>query len=291
MTQRRGSRRGRGSGSPRTGKIILLLAGMALLIAVGFYIRHITASAGSRDADGTRSGNVAGARHYDGLTDVRIPAGIDSQLKDYEGFTLSFNAANRTPNWVAWELLGSETDGPVSRGNRFWQDTDIEGCPDRSDYTSSGYDRGHLCPAADQKWSGQAMSDCFVMANMCPQAHALNSGAWSTLEKKERLWAERDSALVIVAGPIYESSDTQRIGDAGVRVPSAFFKVMIAPYLDSPRGIAFVYPNMTAPGNMQNYVMTIDEVEQLTGFDFFHNLPDDIERIVESTASFKEWNR
>lgn len=135
------------------------------------------------------------------------------------------------------------------------------------------------------------MVDCFSLANIAPQDHSLNTGAWKTLENKERQWADRDSAIVIVAGPIYEAPDTVRIGNAGVRVPGAFFKVLAAPYLDRPRGIAFVYPNMTSPGNMENYVMTIRDVEKLTGYDFFHNLPDDIEEIIETEASFRDWNR
>lgn len=224
------------------------------------------------------------------LLDVRIPDSLKSQIKDYVGFRVSFNSRNRTPNWVAWELLRSETSGASSRSNKFWTDAEIENCPSTADYTRSGYDRGHLCPAADQKWSEQAMVDCFVMTNMTPQNHALNSGAWATLETKERAWAQRDSALVIVAGPVYSGQDRTMIG-SGVRVPGAFFKVLIAPYLPEPRGIAFVYPNMSAPGNMQNYVMTIDDVEKLTGFDFFYNLPDNIENEVESKASFAEWNK
>lgn len=211
--------------------------------------------------------------------------------RDYEGFRLAFNPDNRTPDWVAWELLGTETDGTTARSNRFWQDQELEGCPSTADYARSGYDRGHLCPAADQKWSPKAMEDCFVMANMCPQDHSLNSGAWNTLENKERVWAQRDSAIVIAAGPIYEKSDTKRIGQADVRVPGAFYKVIIAPYVDKPRGIAFIFPNMSSPGSMENYVTTIDDVEKLTGLDFFYNLPDDIEHMVESTASFREWNR
>lgn len=222
---------------------------------------------------------------------VRLPGGVKSQVKEYTGFTVSFNADNHTPNWVAWELLDSETDGPHKRSNNFWTDDEVEGCPDADDYRRSGYDKGHMCPAADQKWSEEAMSDCFSFANMVPQDGALNSGAWQTLEKKQRAWARRDSAIWIVAGPIYEKGDTSRIGKTGVRVPSAFFKVMAAPYVDVPRGIAFVYPNMTAPGNMENYVMTIDDVEQLTGYDFFYNLPDNQENMIESAASFHDWNR
>lgn len=228
--------------------------------------------------------------HYPALETVGIPDNMTSQIKEYIGFTISFNKDNKTPNYVAWELLGEETTGEHERTNKFWTDPEIEGCPNTKDYTNSGYDRGHLCPAADQKWSEQAMADCFVMANICPQNHSLNAGAWNTLENKERQWAQRDSAIMIVAGPIYTNDDTQTIGQAKVRVPGAFFKVLMAPYLKEPRGIAFVYPNMTAPGNMQDYAMSIDELEKLTGLDFFPSLPDEVENKVESSFSFKEWN-
>ncbi|MGN0237570.1 MAG: DNA/RNA non-specific endonuclease [Lepagella sp.] len=239
-------------------------------------------------SNGSSNGDV-GYDHAE-LLRVVTPTSLPSQEKDYRGFRLSFNADNHTPNWVAWELLRNETDGVVARAKKFWQDEDVKGCPATGDYTNSGYDRGHMCPAADQKWDLQAMEDCFALTNIAPQAHALNDGAWKTLENKERNWADRDSAIVIVAGPIYGQNDRKRIGEAGVRVPGAFFKVIAAPYLESPRGIAFVYPNTTAPGNMQNYVMTIRDVEQLTGFDFFSALPDDIEEMIETKASFRDWN-
>ncbi len=211
-------------------------------------------------------------------------------VKRYEGFTVGFNSDNRTPEWVGWELLASETDGAESRSDRFWQDFELNRCPSPDDYRRSGYDKGHLCPAADQKWSASAMSDCFVMANMAPQDHALNAGAWKTLEEKERLWAKRDSAIVIVAGPVYAAADRKTIGD-GVRVPSAFYKVLLAPYLEQPRAIGFVYPNMKAPGNMADYAMSVDEVESLTGLDFFSTLPDEIENEVEKYYDFKLWNK
>lgn len=230
-------------------------------------------------------------RHYQNLEFVDIPEHLPSQSKEYTGFTVSFNKDNHTPNYVAWELLGSEVSSETQRSNNFWQDTEILGCPAHHDYSYSGYDRGHMCPAADQKWSVEAMNDCFVMANMCPQDHNLNAGAWQTLENKERQWAQRDSAIVIVAGPIYDENDNKRIGDMGVRVPGAFFKVILAPYINKPRAIAFVYPNMAAPGNMKDYAMSVDDLEEITGFDFFPNLPDSIENKVEARFSFTDWNR
>ncbi|MCH5231486.1 MAG: DNA/RNA non-specific endonuclease [Muribaculaceae bacterium] len=230
-------------------------------------------------------------KYFPGLEIVNLKGETPEQLKKYTGFTVSFNKENHTPNYVAWELLAQEITDDAERSNRFWQDPEIEGCAAHSDYTHSGYDRGHMCPAADQKWSWEAMQDCFVMANMCPQDHSLNAGAWNTLENKERQWALRDSAIMIVAGPVYQPSDTKRIGDIGVRVPSAFFKAFLAPYLEEPRAIAFVYPNMSAPGNMQDYAMSIDDLEELLGFDLFAALPDEIENVVEANYSFKEWNR
>lgn len=229
--------------------------------------------------------------HIDGLTAAKIPANIPQQIKEYEGFTVNFNASNRTANYVAWELLGSETEGNIPRSDNFFQDPDIKNCPSPSDYKKSGFDRGHLYPAADAKWNQQSMLHCFSMANMTPQAHALNGGAWKTLEDKERQWARRDSALVIIAGPIYQKTDTQRIGMAGVRVPSGFFKAIIAPYLPSPRGIAFIYPNDHAPGNMQNYATTIADLEKIIGFDLFPTLPSSLQKQIETTASFHQWNK
>ncbi len=275
--------------------IFIALALCAGLICFGAY--KLCSDGGRSDATAASdmplpdvpAGEYAAAAHYDGLDRVTMPAAVESNEYDYEGFRLSFNRHNRTPNWVAWELLGSETEGVAKRHNKFWQDPTVDGCPTTYDYRNSGYDRGHMCPAADQKWSQQAMDDCFVMANMCPQDHALNSGAWNTLENKERVWAKRDSAIMIVAGPIYEGTDLKTIGN-GVLVPSAFFKVLLAPYVEKPRAIAFVYPNMSAPGNMQNYVMTVDDLEKLTGYDFFAGLPDSLENEVESVASFREWN-
>lgn len=257
--------------------LLLIVAGVVMMLAMRY-----------RDTENPERADEKGSLTVDY---ARVPEGTPEQMVEYEGFRVSFNKDNHTPNWVAWELLGSETNGNEKRSNNFWQDPAVEGCATHYDYSYSGYDRGHLCPAADQKWSPKAMNDCFSMANMVPQDHALNSGAWATLENKERAWALRDSVIYIIAGPIYEKADKKRIGDTGVRVPSAFYKVIIAPYVKEPRGIGFIYPNMSSPGNMENYVMTIRDVEKLTGYDFFHNMPDDLEEAIETKASFRDWNK
>lgn len=272
-------------GKRRWPLIIFMLLVCTSLIAFGAY--RISRSSSGRNKSGNK--NAPTAMHYPDL-EIALGASPNNVEKSYEGFTVSFNRSNKTPDWVGWELLASETDGEEPRRDKFWQDFTLAGCSSPEDYRRSGYDKGHLCPAADQKWSASAMSDCFVMANMAPQDHALNAGAWKTLEEKERIWAQRDSALIIVAGPIYKENDKTTIGN-GVRVPSAFFKVLLAPYLDQPRAIGFIYPNMRAPGNMADYSMSVDKVEEITGLDFFSSLPDEIENEIEQKANFNTWNR
>lgn len=271
---------------PKTAKIVLVLS--FVLIATGSLL---AINSCREDSDNNPSTDNTDNISFIDLDFVVLPEDIPQQIKDYTGFMVNFNKDNHTPNYVAWELLASEAEGNVGRTNNFWQDLDIEGCPAHRDYTGSGYDRGHMCPAADQKWDRNAMEDCFVMANMCPQDHSLNAGAWETLEEKERTWAKRDSAIMIIAGPLYDVDDTKRIGDPGVRVPSAFFKVLLAPYVKEPRAIAFVYPNMSSPGNMKSYAMSVDDLENISGFDFFSTLPDDIENKIEAEFSFEEWNK
>lgn len=275
-------RRGKVRHPQRWTIIVTVLLVLTVFVAAGAY-KSCVKSSGP-----TKSQSLSGKHYVDLEMTEGAPEG--SVVKNYEGFTVSFNRRNKTPDWVGWELLASEANGEEPRSDRFWQDYGLDECPSPNDYKRSGYDKGHLCPAADQKWSASAMSDCFVMSNMAPQDHALNAGAWKTLEEKERLWAMRDSAIVIVAGPIYSDSDNSTIGN-GVRVPSAFYKVLLAPYLDKPRAIGFVYPNMRAPGNMADYAMSVDDVEKISGLDFFANLPDDIENEVEKYFDFKIWNK
>lgn len=227
----------------------------------------------------------------DSLLRVETPL-KDLQYKAYTGFNLAFSPDNHTPAWCAWELLGSETEGDQSRArNKFWTDRDIKGCPDTRDYSNSGFDRGHIVPAADQKWSPDAMTDCFSMANICPQNPGLNRGVWQTLEKMERRWARRDSAIIIIAGPIYTQSDRLRIGHSRVRVPSAFFKAFLCTTSAPPTTIAFIFPNTTVLGNIADFAMPVDQLEKITGYDLFAALPDSIETEIEATASFRQWNR
>ena len=227
---------------------------------------------------------------YGNLMEVVTNPTVPSQFKSYTGMDLSFNAKCHIPNWVSWELTSEETTGEVSRTNTFYNDPEIDGCPDTSDYSYSGYDRGHMAPAGDMKWSKQAMDDTFFLSNICPQAKQLNTGSWKNLEEKCRTWAQIDGKIYIVCGPIIDEKPMELIGDSKVWVPSRFFKVIIAPYSTPARGIGFIMSNGKVEGGMQVCAVTIDEVERITGHDFFSSLPDELENDLESQCNFNQWS-
>lgn len=246
-------------------------------------------SLGSNTGNG-QLGSVDGYEYP--LSYVKLPAGTAQQVKEYTGFTVNFNKDNHTPNYVAWELTSSETSGSADRSKyTYWVDNSVEGCLNTDyAYSTTSYERGHMCPAADQKWSEAAMKDCMAMTNMVPQLSSLNGGMWATLENKERDWANRDGAIWIVAGPLYTESDKQYIGKAQARVPSACFKAILYYNGNYSRAIAFVMTNGSNPGNLKDYAMSIDDLEKELGYDLFSALPDDIETKVEASFNYNDWN-
>ena len=225
-----------------------------------------------------------------GLTDVKLPAWMKNVVCHYSGFTSYFNPETHIPNCVAYEIIESETTGDEPRKKSFEADHTIDGCAESSDYRNSGYDRGHMAPAADMKWSKEAMEESFLMTNICPQVKSLNSGIWHRLEQRVREWAARDSSIIVVCGPIFTpGKPVEQIGEIGVAVPHRFFKALYAPGRNI--GIAFIFDNDKVKGELRKYAVTIDSVERETGLDLFYNLPDDIENEVENQCNYKLWEK
>jgi len=206
------------------------------------------------------------------------------------GYLVSYNSNTRIANWVAWKLTPERLKENTERINNFRPDPDLpkSKAVTTQDYKGSGWDRGHLCPAGDNKWSRQAMIESFYMTNICPQHHNLNRGDWNELEQKCRKWVKKDSCLYIVAGPIFYDRKPQTIGEHKVAVPDAFFKVILSLH-KRPKAIGFIYKNNEGNNPLDSYVNTVDEVERITGIDFFPALPDDIEKAVEASYNLKDW--
>lgn len=244
----------------------------------------------TRNLNGCNDTANYGLSHIEHLDVVATADGIPEKIICYEGMNISFNPDLHIPNWVAWELTAEESLGDEPRAKNFACDESVDGCAKPWDYSYSGYDRGHMAPAGDMKWSRNAMQQSFYMTNICPQVGALNSGAWKRLEEKCRTWAQCDSAITIVAGPILTDNLTETIGESHVAVPKRFFKVIVSPYSKPPKGIAFIMNNGRVEGGLQNTATTIDNVEFITGHDFFQTLPDSFENEIESQCRFHYWS-
>lgn len=225
-------------------------------------------------------------------TDLEIPilpANREEQIIRHTGYVVSYNNTWQLPNWVAYELTRNETKGTVKRSDKFTTDPQVKGkSATNKDYARSGFDRGHMAPAGDMKWNSTAMKESFYLSNMCPQAPALNRGRWKDLEEQIRNWAAEDSALVIACGPLVENNH-RTIGSNRVAIPHSFFKVVLAPYVSSPRAIGFIFKNEKGNAPLRSYAVTVDSVESLTGMDFFPTLPDEMENKLEAQFSPSDW--
>ena len=206
------------------------------------------------------------------------------------GYTVSYNRTNKIPNWVAWELTPSRLTERESRTNEFLPDPDL---PEKeavttNDYKGAGIDRGHMCPAGDNKWKRKAMIESFYMTNICPQNHNLNRGDWKELEEICRDWARKEGKIYIACGPVLYNTKHKTIGKHKVVVPDAFFKVVLA-MGKHPKAIGFIFKNTSGNRPLDFYVNTIDEVERITGIDFFPALPDHTENRIEADYDLKDW--
>lgn len=221
-----------------------------------------------------------------------MPSGVPGQLLMNDAYASNFNRETLLPNWVAWRLTADHASGSVQRKSAsFTPDDRIDEAHRVTtyDYMRSGYDRGHMCPAGDNKWSQTAMEQCFLMTNICPQDHGLNVGDWNEMENQCRRWAKEYGEIYIVCGPILYKGRHKRIGKVNkVTVPEAFFKVVLC-LKGEPKGIGFVYRNEDGDRPKGDYVNSIDQVERITGFDFFPTLPDNVEKKVEAKASLDDW--
>lgn len=221
-----------------------------------------------------------------------LPASTTGQIVKHRYYTLSYSEDGEQAEWVAYQLTRSGLKQKnVKRTNDFREDPKVKtGSAVLADYRGSGYDRGHLAPAADMAFNREAMSESFFMSNMSPQVRKFNGGIWRELEELTRDWAYKFKKLYIVTGPVLTTRAKDRIGPSDVEVPASFYKILLD--LEEPeiKAIAFLMPNEVSFEPIYNYVVTIDEIEELTGIDFFPNLMSPaLEEQLESTSNKDLW--
>lgn len=221
----------------------------------------------------------------------RLTHKASEQIIENLAFAVSYNLDWNIPNWVAYTLTREETTGEVGRKKSFYPDPRIKNNPvTTKDYSHSGYDRGHMAPAADMKWSEQAMLESFYTTNICPQNQNLNRGDWNDLEEMARDWAKKYDSIHIACGPIVSDCHNVIGNNRQIVVPEAFYKVFLRQKSNGERtAIGFVMPNTATDQPMMTYMRSINDIEDLTKIDFFYNLPDEIEEKVESDYKVSDW--
>lgn len=229
-----------------------------------------------------------------GMESPLLTKNVPEQILIRKSYSVSYNSDTKCPNWVAWHLSSDHTDGPISRrGIPYTADNDIRGPRQEvEDWDSIKFiriwDHGHMCPAGDNKWDRVAMEETFLLSNFCPQNQQLNGGDWRILEEKCRKWANKYADIYIACGPIYFDSLNVRKLKNKIWIPDAFYKVILC-LNKKPKTIGFICPNTGDSHSLKDYAVSVDKVEEITGIDFFFNLSDSVEEIIESQFDYRSW--
>lgn len=218
-----------------------------------------------------------------------LPTSTTGKIVKHTYYTLSYSEKDEQAEWVFYTLTSEMLNGKQKRTNDFRQDTLITSISSQPlDYKHSGYDLGHLCPAQDMKLNKTSMSESFLMSNMSPQKPSFNRGIWKKLEAKVRKWALTDGRIYVVTGGVL-TSNKGKIGVDSVSIPKYFYKVVYDPK-EKGKMIALLLPNEKGKNPLQTYVVSVDSVESLTGIDFFPELPDTLENLLESRKDLYGWS-
>jgi endonuclease G len=219
-----------------------------------------------------------------------LPKSTTGQIIFHNYYSLSYSEKHEQAEWVAYHLKDEHISSTNFKRPYFEKDPKVKTkSAHYKNYSNSGYDKGHLCPAGDRKFSKSAHDETFLTSNISPQEHQFNSGIWNRLEQKTRYWATKYKNLYVVTGGILENS-SKTIGSEKVTVPDYFYKIILDYHEPEIKAIAFLIPHEASEKALFQFVTSIDKIEHLTGIDFFPDLNDDLENKLEQDTNYKNWS-
>jgi endonuclease G len=225
------------------------------------------------------------------LSDSLFIPKIDSNdvIVEHFAYKLVYSEAHEQAKWVFYKLTKDNLNGiSVDRTNRFKQDPLIATeSASGNDYRGSGYDRGHLAPAADMAWSKLAMDESFYYSNMSPQSPSFNRGIWKKLESQVRNWALLYDSIYVITGPVLDSGLVS-IG-SNVSIPKCYYKSVLKYSGDIPSVMAFLLPNEGSKLPLQNFTLSVDSLEQISGLDFYSSMGDTLQKSLEGSVCLNCW--
>ncbi|MDX1461939.1 MAG: DNA/RNA non-specific endonuclease [Marinirhabdus sp.] len=218
-----------------------------------------------------------------------LPESTTGEVVQHPFFALSYAEEHEQAEWVAYELQANHIKANTFERPYFVEDRQVaSGSADWRNYKNSGYDRGHLVAAADRGFNYDAYHQTFLTSNISPQNHDFNRGIWNSLEQQVRRWAKEFNGVFVVTGGIL-TAHLDQIGDEGVSVPKAFFKIVLDKRNGDYKAIAFRIPNQPTNRSFYEYVVSIDALEEETGIDFFPKLPKSLQASFEASTSNADW--
>lgn len=219
-----------------------------------------------------------------------LPTSTTNQIISHDYYTLSYNEKYEQAEWVAYELKKEHLTKTNRKRPYFIQDRKVTSkSAHYKNFKNAGYSKGHLCPAGDRKFSEAAFNETFLTSNISPQNLKFNAGIWNRLEQKTRYWASKERKLYVVTGGIL-NENLPTIGTEKVAVPKFFYKILFDNTEPEIKVIAFLIPHEESKKPLYEFVVSIDQIEQLTGLDFFPALPDIIENRLEKISNYKNWS-
>ncbi len=222
-------------------------------------------------------------------SDIYLPTSTTKNIVKHTYYTLSYSEKHEQAEWVAYELKKEELSHNNFKRPFFIEDPMVKSnSASWKNYKHSGYDKGHLCPAGDRKFSKKAFDETFFTSNISPQLNNFNAGIWNRLEQKTRYWASKYDGVYVITGGILQKG-LKTIGKEDVSVPKYFYKILIDKTTDGYKAIAFLLPHKNSNKPLYEFVVPIDEIEKMTGIDFFYKLSNTTEDALEKSASYKKW--
>jgi len=219
-----------------------------------------------------------------------LPTSTTGQIVHHQNYSLSYSEDHEQAEWVAYELKKSHLSSTNHKRPYFEIDKAVKTkAAHWRNYKKSGYDRGHLCPAGDRRFTKQAHDETFLTSNISPQEHQFNAGVWNRLEQKVRYWAKKNDGIFVVTGGVLKNG-LKTIGAENVTVPNQFYKVILDHTNGKTKVLAFLLNHKDSDLPLYKFVVSVDEVEALTGIDFFPELDDSVEEKLESSSSYKRWS-
>ena len=219
-----------------------------------------------------------------------LPTSTTGAIVKHNYFVLSYAEDFEQAEWVAYELLESQLKNTNFKRPFFVQDPEVKtASADWRNYKKSGYEKGHLCPAGDRKFSKMAFEETFFTSNISPQLHDFNGGVWNRLEQKVRYWAQKYHKVQVISGGVLDRN-LKTIGSEHVAVPAYFYKIVGAEINGKYKLIAFLVPHEKSEKPLYEFVVSVDEIEKRTKIDFFPALEDQLENRLEKATDYKDWS-